>query len=456
MPLQRAPLERFVRQSGPRNILLCLDAFDTLIRPRRPVAEQYAQVAEQCGLTGITPAQVQATFRNAFKQEAKKNPNYGKATNLGATKWWTNVITNTFSPFLKPGQDIPKELAPRLLRRFASDEGYELIEPNLPETLRLLWDGQQHADWNLVVGLVSNCDDRILGIMESLGLRVGPLRYGNLSVLRPKGHREATGHFLRSNFQGDAAEALEDVASRRRKRTAFPVRKSPGLSDSDAITAAASLETAARQSQAPRYDLDFALMSYDVGHEKPHPEIFVSAEEMGNLLLESSLGQPLQPTRMLPNIVHNNGEIPEVRADIMDSVRANRPWLNWVKIMVGDDPKTDAAGALSPSAGLWNCCILDPEGKHKPASESGNESAQLSTPISQHMTDIDHQGKHRLLQAMARNQLSFDRPGGFLMRIDSVCDLIMCIRHGMKQSPEVIPQSLLQKLAESISHRDSH
>lgn len=451
MPLQRAPLERFVRQSGPRNILLCLDAFDTLIRPRRPVAEQYAQVADQCGLTGITPAQVQATFRNAFKQEAKKNPNYGKATNLGATRWWTNVITNTFSPFLKPGQDIPKELAPRLLHRFSSDEGYELIEPNLPETLRLLWDGQQHADWNLVVGLVSNCDDRILGIMESLGLRVGPLRYGNLTVLRPKGDREATGQFLRSSFEGDATEALEDVASRRRKQSVSLVRKSLSLPGSDAVGAAASLDTAVTQSEAPRYDLDFTLMSYDVGHEKPDPEIFVSAQEMGDLVLKSSVGQPLQPTGMSRSSDHNDGEMTAARVDILHS-RSNKPWLNWINIMVGDDLKTDAAGALSPSAGFWNCCILDPEGKHKPTVEARIESPQLNRSI----TDIDQQGKHQLLKAMAQNQLSVDRPEGFLMRIDSVCDLIMCIRRGMKQSPEAIPQSLLQKLAESVSHHDSH
>ncbi|TLD03699.1 uncharacterized protein PgNI_11553 [Pyricularia grisea] len=448
MPLQRAPFEYFVRQSGPRNILLCLDAFDTLIRPRRPVAEQYAEVAEQCGLTDITPAQVQATFRNAFKQETKKNPNYGKVTNLGATRWWTNVITNTFSPFLKPGQDIPKELAPRLLHRFSSNEGYELIEPNLPETLRLLWDGQQHADWNLVVGLVSNCDERILGIMESLGLRVGPLRYGHLSVLRSRGDQEPTGQLHGSGSQRDAVEALEDVASRRRKQTVFPVRRSPNLPDSDAT---ASLHTATTQSQAPRYDLDFTLMSYDVGHEKPKPEIFVSAQEMGDLVLESSLGKSFQPTWMSPSSDHNNGGV-----DIIDSMRTNKPWLDWIKIMVGDDPKTDAAGALSQSAGLWNCCILDPEGKHNPAVDVGKESSQLNQPISRHVADIDHQGKHRLLQVMGQNQLSFDRPEGFLMRIDNVCDLIMRIKHGMKQSPEAIPQSLLQKQNESVSHCDSH
>ena len=73
------------------NLLLCFDAFGTLFKPKRPVAEQYAEVARQCGLTGFNDQDVQSCFRTAFKEEAKQNPNYGKATGLGATKWWTNV-----------------------------------------------------------------------------------------------------------------------------------------------------------------------------------------------------------------------------------------------------------------------------------------------------------------------------------------------------------------------------
>ena len=30
-------------------------------------------------------------LRTAFKKESKQNPNYGKATGLGAEKWWSNV-----------------------------------------------------------------------------------------------------------------------------------------------------------------------------------------------------------------------------------------------------------------------------------------------------------------------------------------------------------------------------
>lgn len=74
-----------------RNLLLCFDAFGTLIRPVRPVAQQYADVARQCGFTNFDDDELQAAFKSSFKQESKKNPNYGKETGLGATNWWTNV-----------------------------------------------------------------------------------------------------------------------------------------------------------------------------------------------------------------------------------------------------------------------------------------------------------------------------------------------------------------------------
>ena len=31
------------------------------------------------------------SFKNAYKAEAKTNPNFGKANGMDATAWWTNV-----------------------------------------------------------------------------------------------------------------------------------------------------------------------------------------------------------------------------------------------------------------------------------------------------------------------------------------------------------------------------
>jgi hypothetical protein len=76
------------------NLLLCLDAFGTLFKPTRPIAATYAEAGARHGLPtgGAAGAEaVQQRFKKAFKGESSRNPIYGKATGLGAEKWWSNV-----------------------------------------------------------------------------------------------------------------------------------------------------------------------------------------------------------------------------------------------------------------------------------------------------------------------------------------------------------------------------
>lgn len=77
------------------NLLLCFDAFGTLFRPKYSVAKQYGDAARQCsgggGLGGVRDEDVKANLMAAMRAESKRNPNFGKATGLGATRWWTNV-----------------------------------------------------------------------------------------------------------------------------------------------------------------------------------------------------------------------------------------------------------------------------------------------------------------------------------------------------------------------------
>ena len=77
-----------------KNVLICFDAFGTLFTPRVPIPVAYAQAAAQhgidCGDTE-TGSEVKSRFKDAFKNESKHNPNYGKASGLGAEKWWGNV-----------------------------------------------------------------------------------------------------------------------------------------------------------------------------------------------------------------------------------------------------------------------------------------------------------------------------------------------------------------------------
>jgi len=46
-----------------KNLLICFDAFGTLFQPRRPVAQQYAEVANSLGLHHVTEDAVQSSFK---------------------------------------------------------------------------------------------------------------------------------------------------------------------------------------------------------------------------------------------------------------------------------------------------------------------------------------------------------------------------------------------------------
>lgn len=84
-----------------RNLLLCFDAFGTLFYPKEPIPVQYTRHAEKHGIltSNNTDVRVEDTFKRAYKEEAKNNPNYGKAVGMGAEKWWGNVRSKQ-TPFM--------------------------------------------------------------------------------------------------------------------------------------------------------------------------------------------------------------------------------------------------------------------------------------------------------------------------------------------------------------------
>lgn len=94
-----------------RHLLIALDAFDTLFTPKQEIHKQYIRLAQQHGLAIPTSKQneMKASFRDcksvrqsqpdldaemflgAFKRQSLKYPNYGKAVDMGAEKWWQEV-----------------------------------------------------------------------------------------------------------------------------------------------------------------------------------------------------------------------------------------------------------------------------------------------------------------------------------------------------------------------------
>jgi hypothetical protein len=139
-----------------------------------------------------------------------------------------------------------------------------------------------------VTGIITNSDDRVPGILSSLGLRVSPRRFGS----------EPT------------TKAVSDEAS----------------------------------------DIDFSIMSYDVGYEKPDQRIFRAAEDMA-----------LQAVADAPE----------------------GPWENavWDSLYIGDDYARDVGGALNSG---WKVVLLGPEG----ASGDGENLERLSSEEAGDLFDV--------------------------------------------------------------------
>ncbi|KAF9697061.1 hypothetical protein EKO04_004776 [Ascochyta lentis] len=173
-------------QSAKKNLLLCFDAFGTLFQPNTPIPRAYAQAAIRHGVkcdTKDPEADVGREFRRAFEEGSRRSPNYGKATGLGAENWWRNVIHSTFQPWLEPGQDVPQALVRELLTRYSTKEGYDIF-PDVKPFFQMLrnkssTDVVKSWPWEkTVVGIITNSDDRVPGILDSFGLKIGPRRVG--------------------------------------------------------------------------------------------------------------------------------------------------------------------------------------------------------------------------------------------------------------------------------------
>jgi FMN phosphatase YigB (HAD superfamily) len=136
------------------------------------------------------------THTQAFKHLAAAHPSYAP---LGPDAWWTRLIVRTFAecaPSASSSQ-VTGELAPRLLRRFASKEAYELF----PETLEALQALRALPPARAPdVVLASNGDARIVAALRQLlaahsaahllelrpGLRLSPRLTWELGASKPE------------------------------------------------------------------------------------------------------------------------------------------------------------------------------------------------------------------------------------------------------------------------------
>jgi REG-2-like HAD superfamily hydrolase len=271
---------------GKKNILLAFDAFGTLFNPRQPIAAQYGYLARLHGMGGLREDDIQASFHKAFKEEASELPNYGKNIGMKAPEWWANVIIKTFTPLIPINTKLPEQLVPDLLHRFSSNEGYAIYPDVMPlfQHLQRLKNCRNEDKWpwqRTVVGVITNSDDRIPGILQSFGLKIGPRRFGSVHKLRA--------------------------------------------------------------SDAEEYDINFVVLSYDVGYEKPDKEIFQAADQVLKDVLIGS----------------------EVEATDFD------------KVFVGDEIEKDAQAA---SKAGWYGVLVDRQKVYASQFEEGKRLVLMADP----------------------------------------------------------------------------
>lgn len=104
------------------------DVKDTLIKVRASVGEQYCKEAEQNGLK-LSPADVEAAFRQAYRHYSSTYPNYGISQGLDGQSWWTGLVKDTFSRCRVHEPALLDTMARNLYRNFCNAENWE-VNPN--------------------------------------------------------------------------------------------------------------------------------------------------------------------------------------------------------------------------------------------------------------------------------------------------------------------------------------
>ncbi|KAJ5475474.1 hypothetical protein N7539_007761 [Penicillium diatomitis] len=324
------------RNRPARTLLLTFDAFETLFYPCPPVPDQYAAIGHSFGLSKalVTPSRLKAAFKHAFQTQTARYPNYGRADVLrgryaGPRQWWEEVIRRSFATVLaeevngdsssastststsrRGDLELPSGMIEKLLDRFMGDGGYRLYDDVLPffakmRDLRASDSSDVQSKTKLpfdriVLGVISNSDDRVPEVLKSLGLRVGRTRADvDRSSTALPGFEEQED--AENQHQPWADSGLADV-----------------LSD---------------------VDLDLVITSYEAGAEKPDRLIYDVAK------------------RQARRFVQHQDRGLESRSGVtgMEGEESD----GWTCVHVGDDFKKDYAGAVDAG---WKSYLLQRDG----------------------------------------------------------------------------------------------
>jgi len=132
--------------------IVYFDAGNTILHAEPGVGESYARAGARHGIP-VTTEEIEASFSEVFGRMRDTTKVQGEA-------WWRDIVNQVFAPF----GAAPDSLFDELYEHFSKPSAFRLF-PTALETL-----GAIEAR-GLRIGLISNWDERLLGLLDGLGVR---------------------------------------------------------------------------------------------------------------------------------------------------------------------------------------------------------------------------------------------------------------------------------------------
>lgn len=143
--------------------IVSFDGFGTLYYPRKPVAQQYCDIASSMGLKKSVE-DIERDFGVIYLELQREHHNYGKRSGLNSTdEWWLELIVKLFGIPHYSKDDFSAKLCRKLLDHFTTDKAYALYDDVIP-VLSVL------RDHDISAIVATNSDPRVLKILQSLGV----------------------------------------------------------------------------------------------------------------------------------------------------------------------------------------------------------------------------------------------------------------------------------------------
>ncbi|NWQ96365.1 HDHD3 protein, partial [Burhinus bistriatus] len=142
---------------------LTWDVKDTLLRLRQPVGESYAAEARAHGVR-VQPEALSRSFREVYRAQSQRFPNYGQGRGLSSQQWWVDVVKQTFRLSGVHEDGVLTLMAENLYQDFCSAHNWEVL-PGASETL------SRCCQRGFRMGVISNFDNRLEKVLSQCNLR---------------------------------------------------------------------------------------------------------------------------------------------------------------------------------------------------------------------------------------------------------------------------------------------